>query len=92
VCDCEQRQDRLECVHQRREERLAEVQRRHLASDRAQKEAKERRDAMSQEVIYIHSHYQHLPHDLRAEQHCTCSDCVVTTCSSSAALLHTAQQ
>jgi hypothetical protein len=47
---CVWHQDRLECVHQRREERLAEVQRRHLASDRAQKEAKERRDAMSQEV------------------------------------------
>jgi hypothetical protein len=53
MCDCVQHQDRLECVHQRREERLAEVQRRHLASDRAQKEAKERRDAMSQEVTLL---------------------------------------
>ena len=37
-------------MQQRRSERLAEVHRRHLITDRAQKEAKDRRDAMTAEV------------------------------------------
>ncbi|KAG5187790.1 hypothetical protein JKP88DRAFT_253841 [Tribonema minus] len=40
---------RLESVHRRREERMAEVQRRSETAERAQREAKDRRNAMLQE-------------------------------------------